>query len=154
MRSFHRLMSAAVLVIAGGLGFSNSASAQSQACVSLLVGAGYAAEMRIVAGSFHTDWSNSFPIGKTVCQSLSGVGNGVPFSVEVHALAGKTKTCTPSNIPRVAASTSNVVFQAWGTTLNISCQEPSGEQNAEADAATMSVSPEGKKAAADVGKKQ
>ncbi len=152
MRAF-RILSAALVLIVGSLGFSSHANAQSNACVSLLVGAGYAAEMRVVAGSFHTDWSSSFPIGKTVCQSLSGVGDGVAFSVEVHALVGKTVTCTPSNIKRVAASQSSAVFQAWGTTLNVHCKEPSNAADAERDAATMSASPEGKKAAATAGGK-
>ena len=152
MRTF-RYIAAALVFVFGSLSYSQQASAQANACVSLLVGAGYAAKMRVVAGSFHTDWSSSFPIGKTVCQSLKGVGDGVKFSVEVSAVLGETKTCTPSNIARVAASPSNVVFQAWGTTLNVKCEEPSGEADAERDAATMNVSAEGKKAAESADKK-
>ncbi|MGD9584873.1 MAG: hypothetical protein AB7V26_14545 [Lysobacterales bacterium] len=143
-----RLLSASLVLLAGSLGFGSQAHAQANACVSLLVGAGYAAEMRIVSGSFHTDWSGSFAIGQTKCQSLSGVGDGQQFSVEVHAILGKTKTCTPANVTRVASSTSNVVYQAWGTTLNVKCEEPSVEANAEREAAALNVNPAGKKAAA------
>ncbi len=142
------LLSATLVLLAGSLGFASNANAQANACVSLLVGAGYAAKMRIVSGSFHTDWSGSFPIGQTKCQSLSGVGDGQKFSVEIHAILGNTKTCTPSNVTRVASSTSNVVYQAWGTTLSVKCQEPSSEVNAERDAATLNPNPAGKKAAA------
>jgi hypothetical protein len=100
------------------------ARAQSNACVHLLVGAGYAARMRVVAGSFHTDWSGSFPIGKTKCQSLEGIGDGIAFSVQVKAILGKTKTCEPSQIKRVAASPSSVTFGASGTTQDVHCREP------------------------------
>lgn len=148
MSQLHRVFASALLVVMCSLGCANHANAQANACVSLLVGAGYAAEMRIVAGSFSTDWSSSFAIGQTKCQSLNGVGNGIPFSVEVHAILGKTKTCAPSNIARVTSSTSNVVFQAWGTTLDIKCQEPTVSANAEAEAASMSVNAQGKQAAA------
>lgn len=142
-----RRVSLALLLVFGGIfGYAGVAAAQAKACVSLLVGAGYAAEMRVVAGSFHTDWSSSFAIGKTVCQPLDGVSDGNKFSVEVHAILGKTKTCTPSDVVRVASSKSNVTYQAWGTTLSVKCEEPGGEDNAEREAATMSVNPEGKKA--------
>ena len=145
MHIMRRISFAALFVLGGIFSFASLAAAQSKACVSLLVGAGYAAEMRVVSGAFHTDWSGSFPIGKTVCQPLDGVGNGNKFSVEVHAILGKTQTCTPANIVRVASSTSSVTFQAWGTTLNVKCEEPD-TANAERDAATMTVNPEGKKA--------
>ncbi|QBB68968.1 hypothetical protein ELE36_00455 [Pseudolysobacter antarcticus] len=151
MRNIRRSMLALLALLISSVALVNVASAQANACVSLLVGAGYAAEMRVVSGSFHTDWSSSFPIGKTVCQSLSGVGDGNKFSVEVHALAGKTKTCTPDNVTRVAASTSNVTYQAWGSTLSVKCEEATVAANAERDAATMTVSPDGQKAAATAG---
>jgi hypothetical protein len=147
MRYVRRSLIAVLAFTVGSLGFAGVAAAQANACVSLLVGAGYAAKMRVVSGSFHTDWSDSFPIGKTKCQPLGGVGNGNQFSVEVSAVLGETKTCKPSNVTRVAASTSNVVYQAWGSTLSVKCEEPTAEANAERDAATMSVNPDGKKAA-------
>lgn len=142
-----RLLSATLILLAGSLGFGSHAHAQANACVSLLVGAGYAAKMRVVSGSFHTDWSGSFAIGQTKCQSLSGVGDGQKFNVEVHAILGKTQTCSPSDVTRVASSSSNVVYQAWGITLNVKCAEPSSEVNAERDAATLNVNSAGKKAA-------
>ena len=147
MRYVKNSLLAVLAFTVGSLGFASVAAAQANACVSLLVGAGYAAKMRVVSGSFHTDWSKTFAIGSTVCQPLAGVGNGNQFSVEVSAVLGKTKTCTPDNVTRVAASTSNIVYQAWGTTLSVKCQEPTAEANAERDAATMSVNPDGKKAA-------
>lgn len=145
---FSRIQSfaAAMFLLVAGLFWSHHAAAQSAACVHLLVGAGYAAKMRVVAGSFHTDWSDSFAIGQTKCQSLSGVGDGIAFSVEVSAILGKTKTCTPSDITRVASSKSSVTFQAWGTTLDVKCQEPTTDANAERDAAARTVNPEGEKA--------
>ncbi|MEO7935955.1 MAG: hypothetical protein ABIR27_06830 [Dokdonella sp.] len=147
MRYVKRSLLAVLAFTVGSLGFASVAAAQANACVSLLVGAGYAAKMRVVSGSFHTDWSDSFAIGKTKCQPLAGVGNGKPFSVEVSAVLGKTKTCTPDNVIRVEESTSNVVYQAWGSTLSVKCEEPSATANAERDAATMSVNADGKKAA-------
>lgn len=97
--------------------------AAEDACVSLLVGAGYAAEMRIVSGDFKTDWSKSFPIGKTRCQSLDGVPVGKKFTVEVHAILGETKSCTPSITH--SEGEGSITFQAWGTTLNVHCEMPS-----------------------------
>jgi hypothetical protein len=97
--------------------------AAEDACVSLLVGAGYAAEMRIVSGDFKTDWSGSFPIGKTKCQSLDGVPVGKKFTVEVHAILGKTESCTPSITH--SEGEGSITFQAWGTTLNVHCEMPS-----------------------------
>jgi hypothetical protein len=125
---------------------SAPALAQSRACVQLLVGAGYAAEMRIVSDKFHTDWSSSFAIGSTVCQPLDGVGDGMKFSVEVKAILGKTVTCKPSDAVRVAASKSSVTFQAWGTTLNVKCEEPGISENADRDTAARTPSADGKKA--------
>lgn len=126
---------------------SGVASAQSSACVHLLVGAGYAAEMRIVYGNLHTDWSSSFAIGSTKCQSLDAVPDGSTFTVEVHALAGETKKCTPENVTRSAASKSSVTFQAWGPTLGVKCQEPGSTENAEMTQAAKTPNPEGAKAA-------
>lgn len=99
--------------------------AAEEACVSLLVGAGYAAEMRIKSGDFKTDWSDSFPIGKTRCQKLDGVPVGNKFTVEVKAILGETKDCSPS----ITHSTGegSITFQAWGTTLNVKCEMPSSD---------------------------
>ena len=96
----------------------------TEACVSLLVGAGYAAEMRIKSGDFKTDWSSSFPIGKTKCQSLSGVPVGGTYTVEIKAILGKTKNCSPSIVH--SEGQGSITFQAWGTTLSPKCQMPSG----------------------------
>lgn len=138
-----------LMLLALGLMGSGTVMAQSAACVHLLVGAGYAAEMRIVYGNLHTDWSSSFAIGSTKCQSLSAVPDGSTFTVEVHALAGETKKCTPENVVRSAASTSSVTFQAWGPTLGVKCQEPNATESAEMTKAARTPNPDGEKAEAD-----
>ncbi len=148
MFSLSRLFLATAVL---GIALSSApASAQSAACVHLLVGAGYAAKMHVVSGTFHTDWSSSFPIGQTKCQPLDGVGDGQTFSVQVKADLGETQTCTPANIVRVAASKSSVTFQAWGTTLNVHCEEPSTVANPEREVAARTPSAEGQKAAASL----
>jgi len=96
--------------------------AAEDACVSLLVGAGYAAHMRIKSGAFKTDWSKSFAIGQTRCQSLEGVPYGKKFTVEVHAILGKKKNCSPSI--EHSKGSGSITFQAWGTTLNVKCKMP------------------------------
>lgn len=107
--------------------FTGSAYAYDKACVSLLVGAGYAAEMRtkvdLNGTVLYTDWTGSFPIGQTKCQDVSFVPPGSSFVTEVHAVLGETKTCTPTITQ--AGGEGSAVWQAWGTTLNVSCQQPS-----------------------------
>ncbi len=104
------------------------AFAQQEACVSLLVGAGYAAWMRVVSGEYASTWSDLFNIGQTRCKSLDAIGDGQPFTVQLSALLGSSQVpCQPDNIPHVSSSTSSVTFQAWGTTLNIKCHMPSSE---------------------------
>jgi hypothetical protein len=121
--------------------------AAEEACVSLLVGAGYAAKMRIKSGDFKTDWSGSFPIGKTKCQSLNGVPVGNKFTVEVHAILGESKDCSPSITH--SQGEGSITFQAWGTTLNVKCEMP------KSDAAVLSeggheANPDGIKAMKDL----
>ncbi len=140
-----RLMVLFLLMLMG----SGAASAQSAACVHLLVGAGFAAKMRVVYGNLHTDWSDSFAIGSTKCQSLSAVPDGSTFTVEVHALAGEDKNCSPENVVRSAASPSSVTFQTWGTTFGVKCQEPGATENAEMTKAARTPNPDGEKAEAD-----
>lgn len=120
------------------------ASAYQEACVSLLVGAGYAAKMRVCSNGMCNPWSGSFPIGKTMCQSLNNVPNGNTFSVEMNAILGKTITCTPDNITQTSSPV-NIVYNAWGTTLSPKCQMPGG--SAASDEATgYQANPEGIKA--------
>lgn len=134
------------------------AFAQKQACVHLLAGAWYAAQMRVVSGAFHTDWSGSFAIGQTVCQNLSGVGPGQQYTVEVYAIAGNTAKCEPS-LPRVDWP-GNVTYLSWGTTLSHPCVMPSSAgldaNGEEMRKAATTVSPQGqaaaKKAKANAGK--
>lgn len=116
----------------------------TEACVSLLVGAGYAAEMRIKSGDFKTDWSSSFPIGETKCQSLSGVPIGGSYTVEIKAILGKTKNCSPSIVH--SEGQGSITFQAWGTTLSPKCQMPTTNANFMQDS-SYEVNQDGVKAA-------
>ena len=96
--------------------------AADEACVHLKVGAGYVAKMRIESGDFKTDWSDSFAIGSTRCQSLNGVPVGSQFTVQVHAELGETKDCTPSITH--SKGEGSITFEASGTTLSVKCQMP------------------------------
>jgi hypothetical protein len=116
------VMACAVLLLA----LASPAAAQSEACVHLQVGSGYAATMSVVFDGATIGPSGSFAIGQTQCLSLSAVGDGVPFSVLVHALAGDTVTCTPASIPRAANFPVAITFNASGTTLNVHCDAPTG----------------------------
>jgi len=115
-------------ICAVGLGTlaAQPCEAQTRACVNLLVGAGYAAWMAVKFGdSFY--WSPSFAIGQTQCIGLpvSGMVNGAPYSVVVSAVLGASKVpCTPAPSPYSSSDTNAVVYNAWGTTLNVSCQMP------------------------------
>jgi hypothetical protein len=100
------------------------AAAQDNACVNLLVKAGYAAKMRVVWTGGQTEWSGSFAIGQAKCASLSGVPAGATFSVELKAILGKTITCSPSDVTYNPSVPSNVVYNAWGTTLSPKCEQP------------------------------
>ena len=104
------------------LGLDASASAQTKACVYLEPGAGYAAKMRVKWGTnSQTDWSGKFAIGKYGCVDLSSIATGTPYTVEVQALAGRTKSCTPTNEVKVDGNF-NIVYNAWGTTGNVKCK--------------------------------
>ncbi|WP_424095671.1 hypothetical protein [Moorena producens] len=102
------------------------ALAQAKSCISLLVGAGYAAEMRVVSQDGNSPWTGSFPIGQTKCIDLDSipVQNGHVFNTEIHALLGETKTCDPQFVIRDTSDPNSLVYQAWGTTLNVSCKQP------------------------------
>ena len=127
--------------IAGAVGLSvlagQPAAAQSAACVNLLAGAGYAAWMGVKFGdSFY--WSSSFPIGQYRCVRLpvSGMVNGAPYNVVVSAVLGSSKVqCNQQPSPYSSADTNSVVYNAWGTTLNVHCQMPT------TDASDSSVTP-------------
>ena len=116
------VMACAVLLIA----LASPAAAQSEACVFLQVGVGYAATMSVVFGDATIGPSDTFDVGQTQCLSLADVPDGEDFSVLVHAILGDTETCTPSNIPRSAALPVAITFNASGTTLNVHCDAPTG----------------------------
>ena len=107
--------------------------AQTAACVNLLVGAGYAAWMGVKFGD-SIYWSPSFAIGQNQCVKLpvSGMVNGAPYSVVVSAVLGSSKVpCTPTPSPYSSNDRNSVSYNAWGTTLNVTCQMPGlGEMGA------------------------
>ena len=100
----------------------SSVGAQSQACVFLKVGAGYAAEMRVTSAGWQTDWSGSFPIGSTKCQPLANLASGASYTVEVKAIMGKTVSCSPQ-VPYNPTYTGNITYFASGTTLSVKCEQ-------------------------------
>lgn len=126
------------LGLAGLVLGSSAVFAQQSACVSLLVGAGYAAWMRVVSGDYATDWSDSFPIGQTRCKSLAAIADGQPYTVQISAVLGSSKVpCQPANLKRVASVPGSVTYQAWGTTLNVKCEMPSADGVSNADTSVM-----------------
>lgn len=138
---------------AAGFGFGMApvapVAAQSAACVNLLVGAGYAAWMGVRFGD-SIYWSDSFPIGQHRCVSLpvKGMVDGAPYSVVVSAVLGSSKVpCTPDPSPYSSANTSSVVYNAWGTTLNVHCAMPTADAvSADGADAALNPSAEGRKA--------
>ena len=109
-----------------GLLAAPPASAQSAACVNLLVGAGYAAWMAVHFGDSYY-WSSSFPIGQNRCIKLpvSGMVDGAPYTVVVSAVLGSSKVpCKPAPSPYSSKNTNSIVYNAWGTTLNVKCEMP------------------------------
>lgn len=89
---------------------ASSVEAQRSACVFLKPGAGYAVEMRVTSASWQTDWSGSFAIGGTKCQPLANLKSCASYTVEVKAIMGETKSCTPK-VPYNPDYNSNT--QAW-----------------------------------------
>ena len=116
------VMACAVLLIA----LASPAAAQSEACVHLQVGSGYAATMSVIFGDATIGPSDTFDVGQTQCLSLADVPDGEDFSVLVNAILGDSETCTPANIPRAAALPVAITFNASGTTLNVHCDAPTG----------------------------
>ncbi|MCW5688535.1 MAG: hypothetical protein KIT76_08330 [Pseudolabrys sp.] len=108
------------------------AQAQSAACVNLLAGAGYAAWMGVKFGdSFY--WSDSFPIGQYRCVKLpvSGMVDNAPYTVVVSAVLGSSKVeCKQAPSPYNSKDSNSVVYNAWGTTLNVSCVMPTASAGA------------------------
>lgn len=137
-------------IICAALLGTTAAYAQQSACVHLMVGAGYAAWMRVVSGDYASEWSDSFPIGQTRCKSLEAIGDGQPFTVQISAVMGSSKVhCQPDNIKRVAAAPGSTTFLAWGTTLAVKCEMPSTD-NAKALTSATKASSQGLKAAKKV----
>lgn len=134
--SRHRLLTLSTALSAALLGpalfAAPPAQAQSAACVNLLAGAGYAAWMGVKFGdSFY--WSDSFPIGQYRCVKLpvSGMVDNAPYTVVVSAVLGSSKVeCKQTPSPFNSKDTNSVVYNAWGTTLNVSCQMPQASASA------------------------
>jgi hypothetical protein len=106
---------------------ATSAQAQQSACVFLKVGAGYQAEMRITSGSWQTSWSDKFDIGSTKCQPMSNLAPGAAYTVEVKAVLGETKSCSPQ-VPYNPTYQGSITYLASGSTLHVECTLPSGEK--------------------------
>ncbi len=100
----------------------SSVEAQQAACVYLQPGAGYAAEMRVTSASWQTNWSGSFAIGSTKCQPLANLASGASYTVEVKAIMGETKSCSPQ-VPYNPGYTGNITYFASGSTLSVKCQQ-------------------------------
>jgi len=96
----------------------------TKACVRINVGAGFSGWMRIRYSTINSDWSPIFNIGHTECMIMDNTQIGLPFRVEFEAFAGEHKYCTPEGMI-FDKNSHNYVFEAWGTTLNVKCQEPS-----------------------------
>lgn len=106
---------------------ASTAQAQPKACVYIKVGAGFSGKMRVVSGSWKSDWSSDMAIGGQKCQPLSSLAKGALFSVQFKADLGKTVTCQPANVPYDPDNPVNANYFAWGTTLNVKCsQDASG----------------------------
>ncbi|MEA5470869.1 hypothetical protein [Spirulina sp. 06S082] len=127
MKMWKLVLGCLTFVLSFALAWPMQAHAYDKSCVSLLVGAGYAAEMRteinISGNVLYTEWSGSFPIGKTECQDISFVPEGSTFVAQVHAILGETKPCNPTITQ--AGGVGSAVWQANGTTLNVKCNMPS-----------------------------
>eukprot|EP00588_Corethron_pennatum_P014470 CAMPEP_0194278020 /NCGR_PEP_ID=MMETSP0169-20130528/10185_1 /TAXON_ID=218684 /ORGANISM="Corethron pennatum, Strain L29A3" /LENGTH=721 /DNA_ID=CAMNT_0039022125 /DNA_START=213 /DNA_END=2378 /DNA_ORIENTATION=+ len=97
----------------------------TKACVRINVGAGFAGWMRIkYSNEIKSDWSPIFHIGHTECMTMDNTQIDLPFTIEFEALFGTSTGCTPAEMIFVQNS-QNYVFEAWGTTLDITCQQPS-----------------------------
>ena len=130
MRLNSRFVSTITIVIFCAVALAPAMVAQTQACVSLLVGAGYAAQMQVCQGTpgglnLCQSWTGTFPIGQTRCQPLV-MAVGQSFYVNNHAWWGDTVVCSPAPQTRSDFSGS-VTFQAWGTTLSPKCQMPASD---------------------------
>ena len=109
---------------------ASSVFAQEKVCVNLLVGAGYAAYLEVQVGSLPAKKTGSFPIGKQNCITLSEIAPagttlnpGTPIVATIHPYLGKAKACTPSSVPYDPERIDNLIYNAWGTTLNPSCSQ-------------------------------
>lgn len=124
----------------------SAAHAQSAACVYLEPGAGYAAWIRVVSGSFTSEWSSSFPIGQYRCVDMTPIANGAPYTVQISAVLGSSQVaCQPANQTRSSAMTGSITFLASGTSLNVKCNMPVATSST--TVADVTPNPEGIKAA-------
>jgi hypothetical protein len=70
--------------------------------------------------------------------------DGAPYNVVVSAVLGSSKVvCTPAPSPYSSSDTNAVVYNAWGTTFNVTCQMPGAGNTGAAAAAAMTPSKEG-----------
>ena len=109
---------------------ASSAFAQQKVCINLMVGAGYMANFAVKVGSLQSKDTDSFAVGKQKCITLADLAPagtsiipGTPIVTTVHALAGKHQECTPSSISYDPKRTDNLIYNAWGTTGSVHCQQ-------------------------------
>jgi hypothetical protein len=105
------VMACALLLIA----LATPAAAQSEACVHLQVGSGYAATMQVNFENAVIGPSGSFAIGQTKCESLAAVPDGIDFSVQVNAILGEAWSARPRTSRALPRSQSQSPFMPVGS---------------------------------------
>jgi hypothetical protein len=121
-------MVATIPVLVGAvllLALASPAAAQSEACVNIEVGAGYAATMSVQWEGGTLGPSNEFDVGQTQCMSLQFVTDGAAFTVQVNAIASTegAVSCTPADIARSASFTGSTTYYASGTVDQVFCDQ-------------------------------
>ncbi|HYK04669.1 MAG TPA: hypothetical protein VE974_23150 [Thermoanaerobaculia bacterium] len=95
-----------------------SASAQSKVCV--YAQHGYSAQARVVSGDWSSDWTRVFDIGSGQCIDISNLADSAKYRIEVQAIGGGAKECTPK-YGRYAARPWPLVYFTNGSTTMPNC---------------------------------
>jgi hypothetical protein len=109
---------------------ASSAFAQQKVCINLVVGAAYAAWMEVKVGDLKPLNSDSFPVGQKKCVTIKDAASanvsikpGTKIVTTIHSYLGKSKVCTPSPISYDPNRAEDLIYNAWGTTMNVSCSQ-------------------------------
>jgi len=109
---------------------ASSVFAQEKVCVNLLVGAGYAAKLKVWVNWKLVKETGSFAIGQQKCITLSelapagtSITPGTRIVTSIQAYLGQEKACTPAPFYYDPKRVDNVIYNAWGTTLNVKCSQ-------------------------------